>query len=202
MQRWRGAWRNSPFCYAASHTLPSVDARWTGTTPTSRLVAGVVLSDGWYWISYGARDDPSVLVGLVQGTGTSLRFLRFLEHQEFQSGRRRNSLSDDEWHLCAGKELSCGMPVTMVPRRSLKWPFTIQHHNGCTVRRSTRQGRPVLSLWLRSDKSHQSNDLSGFILYESMISLHHASSNGSTRSRRQDLSNRSVLKESLISESG
>ena len=42
-----------------------------GVTPTSRIVAGVVLDDGSYWVFYAARDNPSVMAGLVQGTGTS-----------------------------------------------------------------------------------------------------------------------------------
>lgn len=52
---------------------PTVTAEvlWTGATPTRRTVAGLVLDDGWYWVFYTARDNPSVLAGLVQGTGTS-----------------------------------------------------------------------------------------------------------------------------------
>jgi hypothetical protein len=49
----------------------SAEGRWTGTTSTGRTVAGLVLEDGSYWLFYTARDNPTVLAGLVQGTGTS-----------------------------------------------------------------------------------------------------------------------------------
>lgn len=51
--------------------VPSAEGRLTGTTPTGRTVAGLVLEDGSYWLFYTARDNPTVLAGLVQGTGTS-----------------------------------------------------------------------------------------------------------------------------------
>ncbi len=40
-------------------------------TPTSRILRGLVLDDGSYWVFYPARDNPAVLAGLVQGTVTS-----------------------------------------------------------------------------------------------------------------------------------
>jgi len=49
----------------------STEGRWTGATPTSRTVTGLVLDDGSYWLFYTARGNPTVLAGLVQGTGTS-----------------------------------------------------------------------------------------------------------------------------------
>ena len=52
-------------------TATSAEGRWTGTTPTGRTVAGLVLEDGSYWLFYTARDNPHILAGLVQGTGTS-----------------------------------------------------------------------------------------------------------------------------------
>ncbi|UVT17047.1 MAG: hypothetical protein H8K04_05705 [Nitrospira sp.] len=52
-------------------TAPSAEGRWTGATPTSRTVRGLVLDDGSYWVFYAAKDNPTVLAGLVQGTGTS-----------------------------------------------------------------------------------------------------------------------------------
>ncbi len=50
---------------------PSAEGRWTGTTATGRAVAGLVLEDDSYWLFYKARGNPTVLAGLVQGTGTS-----------------------------------------------------------------------------------------------------------------------------------
>lgn len=52
-------------------TATSAEGRWTGTTSTGRAVAGLVLEDSSYWLFYTARDNPNILGGLVQGTGTS-----------------------------------------------------------------------------------------------------------------------------------
>ena len=52
-------------------TATSAEGRWTGTTSTGRAIAGLVLEDGSYWLFYSAKDDPTVLAGLVQGIGTS-----------------------------------------------------------------------------------------------------------------------------------
>jgi hypothetical protein len=52
-------------------TATSAEGRWTGTTSTGRAVTGLVLEDGSYWLLYTARDHPTVLAGLIQGTGTS-----------------------------------------------------------------------------------------------------------------------------------
>ncbi len=52
-------------------TPTSAEGRWTGTTLTSRSVAGLVLDDGSYWVFYTASDNPNVLAGLLQGMGTS-----------------------------------------------------------------------------------------------------------------------------------
>lgn len=52
-------------------TATSAEGRWTGVTHSGRTVDGLVLEDGSYWLFYTARDNPTVLAGLVQGTGTS-----------------------------------------------------------------------------------------------------------------------------------
>jgi hypothetical protein len=52
-------------------TATSAEGRWTGSTQTGRTIVGLVLDDGSYWLFYTARDNPLVLAGLVQGTGTS-----------------------------------------------------------------------------------------------------------------------------------
>ena len=49
----------------------SAEGRWTGTTSTGHAIAGLVLDDGSYWLFYSAKNNPNVLAGLVQGTGTS-----------------------------------------------------------------------------------------------------------------------------------
>ncbi len=52
-------------------TATSAEGRWTGVTPTGRTVRALVLNDGSYWVFYTAKGNPTVLAGLVQGTGTS-----------------------------------------------------------------------------------------------------------------------------------
>ncbi len=52
-------------------TASSAEGHWKGTTLTGRTVAGLVIEDGSYWLFYSARDNPNILTGLVQGTGTS-----------------------------------------------------------------------------------------------------------------------------------
>lgn len=52
-------------------TGSSAEGRWTGTTHTRRMVRGLVLDDGSYWVFYTARDQSTILAELVQGTGTS-----------------------------------------------------------------------------------------------------------------------------------
>lgn len=49
----------------------SAEGFWTGSTSTGRTVGGRILDDGSYWVFYTARGNPTVLAGLVQGTGTS-----------------------------------------------------------------------------------------------------------------------------------
>lgn len=52
-------------------TAISAEGRWTGVTPTNRSVSGLLLDDGSYWLFYTVRNNPNILAGLVQGTGTS-----------------------------------------------------------------------------------------------------------------------------------
>ncbi|MDH4080269.1 MAG: hypothetical protein OEU68_10675 [Nitrospira sp.] len=52
-------------------TPTSAEGRWTGTTHTGRAIAGLVLDDGSYWLFYSAKNNPNILAGLIQGTGTS-----------------------------------------------------------------------------------------------------------------------------------
>ncbi len=52
-------------------TATSAEGRWMGATATGRTVAGLVLDDGSYWLFYTAKDQPNILAGLIQGTGTS-----------------------------------------------------------------------------------------------------------------------------------
>ena len=66
-----GGYSESNVASLPQPTAASAEGRWTGTTPTGRTVAGPVLEDGSYWLFYTARDNPNILAGLVQGTGTS-----------------------------------------------------------------------------------------------------------------------------------
>jgi len=66
-----GGYREGDVSSPPQPTATSAEGRWTGTTSTDRTVAGRVLEDSSYWLFYSARDNPNVLAGLVQGTGTS-----------------------------------------------------------------------------------------------------------------------------------
>jgi len=66
-----GGYSESDVSSLSQPTATSVKGRWTGTTSTGRTVAGLVLDDGSYWLFFTAKDQPNILAGLIQGTGTS-----------------------------------------------------------------------------------------------------------------------------------
>ncbi len=66
-----GAYSDSNFSSMPQPTATSAEGFWTGATPTSRTVGGLVLDDGSYWVFYTAIGNPNILAGLIQGTGTS-----------------------------------------------------------------------------------------------------------------------------------
>ncbi|TKB79256.1 MAG: hypothetical protein E8D42_07600 [Nitrospira sp.] len=66
-----GGYSESNVASLPQHTATSAEGRWTGTTPTGRTVVVLVVHDGSYWLFYSAKDQPNILAGLVQGTGTS-----------------------------------------------------------------------------------------------------------------------------------
>jgi hypothetical protein len=66
-----GGYGDHDFSSLPQPTATSAEGRWTGATPTVRTIAGLVLDNGSYWLFYTARDNPNILAGLVQGTGTS-----------------------------------------------------------------------------------------------------------------------------------
>jgi len=66
-----GGYSESDGSSLSQPTATSAEGRWTGTTSTGRTVAGLVLEDGSYWLFYSAKDQPNILAGLIQGTGTS-----------------------------------------------------------------------------------------------------------------------------------
>jgi hypothetical protein len=49
----------------------SAQGLWTGTTSTNRTVTGLVLSDGSYYVLYSPVGSPTLIAGVVQGSGTS-----------------------------------------------------------------------------------------------------------------------------------
>jgi len=66
-----GGYSESDVSSLSQPTATSSEGRWTGTTSTGRTVAGLVLEDDSYWLFYSAKDQPNILAGLIQGTGTS-----------------------------------------------------------------------------------------------------------------------------------
>lgn len=45
---------------------------YSGMTNTGRTITGLVLDDGAYYVLYSAINNPSIIAGAVQGTGTAL----------------------------------------------------------------------------------------------------------------------------------
>lgn len=66
-----GGYSESDVSSLSQPMATSAKGRWRGTTSTGRTVAGLVLEDGSYWLFYSAKDQPNILAGLIQGTGTS-----------------------------------------------------------------------------------------------------------------------------------
>lgn len=55
----------------APSTSSSAEGFWEGSTSTNRTIATTILDDGTYYTLYSAPGDPTWLVGVIQGTGTS-----------------------------------------------------------------------------------------------------------------------------------
>ena len=100
-------------------TATSAEGRWTGSTRTGRTVTGLVLEDGSYWLFYTARDNPHVLAGLIQGTGTS--------HAGSFGSPNTRDFPVDGTGIRQGR-----MSGTSVPKRSFR--ATIIYFNGETER--------------------------------------------------------------------
>ncbi|MDF0665688.1 MAG: hypothetical protein P0119_06380 [Nitrospira sp.] len=98
-------------------TATSAEGRWTGATPTGRIVTGLVLDDGSYWVFYTARGNPNFLAGLVQGTGTS-------HSSSFGSSNTR------DFNVEGGGIRAATMRGTYVPNKSFHG--TITYFNGDT----------------------------------------------------------------------
>jgi hypothetical protein len=118
-----GGYRESDVSSLSPPTTTSAEGRWTGSTRTGRTVAGLVLEDGSYWLFYTARDNPHVLAGLIQGTGTS--------HSGSFGSPNTRDFHVDGTGIRAGR-----MSGTSVPKESFH--ATIIYFNGETERvRST-----------------------------------------------------------------
>jgi hypothetical protein len=60
---------------SAAGSIAGPQGLWNGsasTSSTSRSVTGIVLDDGSYWLLYSVPNVSGLVVGFVQGTGTSL----------------------------------------------------------------------------------------------------------------------------------
>jgi hypothetical protein len=53
----------------ASSATATAEGLWSGTTATNRTITGIVLSDGTYYFLYSFVGNPSLVAGVVQGTG-------------------------------------------------------------------------------------------------------------------------------------
>jgi hypothetical protein len=50
----------------------TAEGLWIGNTNTFRLVTGIVLDNGTYWVLYSSPNNPGMIAGAVQGSGTAL----------------------------------------------------------------------------------------------------------------------------------
>jgi len=50
----------------------TAEGLWSGTTSTSRYMSGIILDTGTYWVLYSVANNPNIIAGVVQGTGSSL----------------------------------------------------------------------------------------------------------------------------------
>lgn len=53
-----------------ANTSGSSEGLWLGTTDTNRMLAGLMLDNGSYWIVYSIEGNSAVLGGVVQGNGS------------------------------------------------------------------------------------------------------------------------------------
>lgn len=51
-------------------TIP--EGLYAGTTNGGRTITGLILDDGTYYVLYSVANNPSLIAGVVQGTGTAL----------------------------------------------------------------------------------------------------------------------------------
>ena len=110
-----GGYHESDVSSLPLSTATSAEGLWRGTTPTGRIVVGLVVHDGTYWLFYSAKDQPNILAGLVEGTGTS------------HSGSFGSSNSRD-FNLEAAGIRAATMHGSYVPSKS--FDGTIAYFNG------------------------------------------------------------------------
>ena len=49
----------------------AAEGLWIGSTNTNRAVTGLVLDNGDYYVLYAVAGNPSIIAGVIQGTGTA-----------------------------------------------------------------------------------------------------------------------------------
>ena len=59
-----------PSCSGAQTQTSSPDGLYLGTTSTGRTTAGLLLDDGSFYVLYSATNNPAIIAGAVQGTGS------------------------------------------------------------------------------------------------------------------------------------
>jgi hypothetical protein len=56
---------------AAAVSAGTAEGLYIGTTSNGRTITGIVLDDGTYYVMYSVPNNPAVIAGAIQGTGTS-----------------------------------------------------------------------------------------------------------------------------------
>jgi hypothetical protein len=60
-----------PTTTTAPTSTETAEGLWVGTTDSNRTVTGLVLDDGTYYVLYSQVGNPTIVGGVVQGSGTS-----------------------------------------------------------------------------------------------------------------------------------
>lgn len=60
-----------PVAAPAPPPSPTAEGLYVGTTSNLRTVTGIILDNGTYWVIYTSAGNPSLIAGVIEGTGTS-----------------------------------------------------------------------------------------------------------------------------------
>jgi hypothetical protein len=100
-------WTNEGVAFCAPATgVQTAEGFWTGSTSTARSIETTILDDGTYYFLYTLMNNPLLIGGFLQGTGTSL-------NGTFSSSNGRN------YSLETGSTVAANLSVSYSFKQSL-----------------------------------------------------------------------------------